>query len=316
MLDKPCKVMVTGASGFVGGYLLKYLQSQNDFTTVACVRRWPVKGPVMENSVLIGEVDGQTNWEEALAGVDVVIHVAARAHIVREDASDSLDLYRQVNVAGTLNLARQAAGAGVKRFIFISSIGVNGNGNSRPYLFSDPPNPCEPYALSKWEAEQGLWSVQKDSGIEVVIIRPPLVYGRGAPGNFGRLVGLIGKGVPLPLGAVRNRRTMIGVDNLVDLIVRCIEHPAAANQVLLAGDDEDLSTTDLLREVAIAMKKPLILVPLPQQILRFLFVVLGKRSMAQRLLGSLQVDISRTCELLDWRPPYSVKESLRRCFFD
>tara|TARA_Y100000758_G_scaffold276990_1_gene222126 strand:- start:2396 stop:3109 length:714 start_codon:yes stop_codon:yes gene_type:complete len=233
---------------------------------------------------------------------------------MKDEMADPLAEYRRVNVDGTLNLARQAAAAGVKRFVFISSIGVNGNVNTHPFTADDLPNPAEHYALSKWEAEQGLWQMQQETGMEVVIIRPPLVYGPGAPGNFGSLVRWVERGVPLPLGAVHNSRALVGIDNLVDLIVRCIDHPSAANQVFLAGDGEDLSTTGLLRGVAKAMGKRGILLPVPAGLLLFGATLLGRKAMAQRLLGSLQVDISKTCELLDWQPPYTVEEGLRRCF--
>jgi len=249
-----------------------------------------------------------------LSGVDVLIHAAARAHVVNDLEANPLVQYRRVNLEGTLNVARQAAAAGVRRFIFISSIGVNGNINTRPFQADDRPNPAEPYAQSKWEAERGLVHLAAETGLEVVIIRPPLVYGFGAPGNFGSLVHWIEKGVPLPLGAIRNKRSLVGIDNLVDLIIRCIDHPAAANQVFLAGDGEDLSTTELLRGVGEAMGKPARLIPVPAGMLQFGATLLGKKAMAQRLLGSLQVDISKTCELLDWKPPYTVQEGLRRCF--
>jgi len=217
-------------------------------------------------------------------------------------------------VEATLNLAQQAAIAGVKRFVFISSIGVNGNINVRPFSALDVPHPVEPYAQSKWEAEQGLWRIQQETGMELVVIRPPLVYGPGAPGNFGSLVRWVGKGIPLPLGAIHNRRSLVGIDNLVDLIVRCIDHPAAANQVFLAGDGRDLSTTELLRIVGDAMGRPARLIPLPAGVLKLSAALLGRKAMAQRLLGSLQVDISQTCETLDWQPPFTVEEGLRRCF--
>ncbi len=222
--------------------------------------------------------------------------------------------YQRVNVSGTLKLAQQAAHAGVRRFIFISSIGVNGNVSKRPFSADGHPHPAEAYAQSKWQAEQALWEIQKQTGMEVVIIRPPLVYGPDAPGNFGSLVRWVEKGVPLPLGAIHNKRSLVGIDNLVDLIIRCIDHPAAANQVFLAGDGEDLSTTELLRGVGKAMGKPARLIPVPAGLLQFGATLLGKKAMAQRLLGSLQVDISKTCELLDWKPPYTVEEGLRRCF--
>ncbi|MBF8669040.1 SDR family oxidoreductase [Pseudomonas putida] len=316
MLGKPCKVMVTGATGFVGAHLLKSLIALERFDAVPCVRRNMSGALGMDNAVLVGDINGTTDWKEALSNVDVVVHVAARAHVGKEPVADPLILYRQVNVEGTLNLARHAAKAGVQRFIFISSIGVNGNANTRPFTVNDGPDPRDPYAKSKWEAEQGLWEVQQKTGMEIVIIRPPLVYGPGAPGNFGRLVTWVERGIPLPLGAIHNRRTLVGIDNLVDLILHCTCHPAAANQVFLAGDAEDLSTTALLRQVAIAKGRSARLIPVPARLLELLLILLGKRAMAQRLLGSLQVDITRTCELLDWKPPYTVKEGLARCFID
>jgi len=202
----------------------------------------------------------------------------------------------------------------VKRFVFISSIGVNGNISTRPFRVGDQPNPAEPYAQSKWEAEQGLMKLAAETSMEVVIIRPPLVYGPDAPGNFGSLVRWIEKGVPLPLGAIHNKRSLVGIDNLVDLIIHCLDHPAAANQVFLAGDGEDISTPELLRGVGRAMGKPARLIPVPAGLLQFGATLLGRKAMAQRLLGSLQVDISKTRELLDWKPPYTVEEGLRRCF--
>lgn len=230
------------------------------------------------------------------------------------DAKGCAADYQRVNVSGTLKLAQQAARAGVRRFIFISSIGVNGNVSKRPFSADEHPHPAEAYAQSKWQAEQALWEIQKQTGMEVVIIRPPLVYGPDAPGNFGILVRWVEKGVPLPLGAIHNKRSLVGIDNLVDLIIRCLDHPAAANQVFLAGDGEDLSTTELLRGVGKAMGKPARLIPVPAGLLQLGATVLGNKAMAQRLLGSLQVDISKTCELLDWKPPYTVEEGLRRCF--
>lgn len=306
------KILLTGATGFVGSSLFRELASLPQVNLVAAVR--VLRGNPSSTFFEVGPIDKSTNYSPLINGVDVVVHTAARAHVMKEEADDPLSKYRLVNVDGTLNLARQAAVAGVKRFIFISSIGVNGNVSTRPFTASDQPNAVEPYALSKWEAEQGLWKIQQATEMEVVIIRPPLIYGTGAPGNFGRLVRWIEKGTPLPLGAIHNKRSLISIDNLVNLIVRCIDHPAAANQVFLAGDGEDLSTTELLHGVGKAMGKPVRLVPVPTGLLHLGATLLGKRAMAQRLLGSLQVDISKTCELLDWTPPYTVEEGLRRCF--
>lgn len=306
------QILLTGATGFVGGALLRYLSTAGA-CVVAAVRSSGTRR-FSERVFEVGDISADTQWGSALEGITVVVHTAARAHISQEVSSDPLTEYRGVNVEGTLNLARQAAIAGVKRFVFISSIGVNGNINVRPFTALDVPYPVEPYAQSKWEAEQGLWRIQQETGMDLVIIRPPLVYGPEAPGNFGSLVRWVGKGIPLPLGAIHNRRSLVCIDNLVDLIVRCIDHPAAANHVFLAGDGRDLSTTELLRLVGDAMGRPARLIPVPAGVLKLSAALLGRKAMAQRLLGSLQIDISQTCETLNWQPPFTVEEGLRRCF--
>lgn len=305
------KVLVTGAGGFIGRALCKAVLARAD-EVFGLVRSETPSIPGLQ--LIHTPLEDTAQLASSLNGVDCVVHLAGRAHKLADNVADPLAEFRAVNCNATLGLARQAVAAGVKRFIFISSIGVNGNNNVRPFIASDQPKPAEPYALSKWEAEQGLWPIQQETGMELVIIRPPLVYGPCAPGNFGSLVRWIEKGVPLPLGAIHNKRSLVGIDNLVDLIIRCIDHPAAANQVFLAGDGEELSTTELLRGVGKAMGKPARLVPVPAGLLQFGATLLGKKAMAQRLFGSLQVDISKTCELLDWKPPYTVEEGLRRCF--
>ncbi|XOB99852.1 UDP-glucose 4-epimerase family protein [Pseudomonadota bacterium DY0742] len=315
MALEPRRILVTGATGFVGHALMLAL-AQRFISTVGTVRRsasTEFDGPNIE---CIGELNAATDWSSVLVGVKVVIHTAARPHIMNDQVPDPLTEYRRINVNGTLALARQAAEAGVRRFIFISSIKVNGEGAplGLPYRANDVPDPQDFYGISKLEAEQGLMKVAADIGMEVVIVRPPLVYGPGVKGNFASMAKLMEKGLPLPLGAVYNKRSLVGIDNLVDLIIRCIEHPAAANQVFLAGDGEDLSTTELLRGMANAMGKPARLIPVPAGLLQLAATLLGKKAMAQRLLGSLQVDISKTCEVLDWKPPYTVEEGLRRCF--
>ncbi|RRV21160.1 SDR family oxidoreductase [Pseudomonas sp. s199] len=306
------KICLTGSSGFVGSRLLYELKQVTTFQVAGLCRRLP-HGRDCSGLHAMGDLQ-EADLSTPLSGVDVLIHAAARAHIMKDEVADPLAEYRRVNVEGTLNLACQAVAAGVKRFVFISSIGVNGNISTRPFRVDDQPNPAEPYAQSKWEAEQGLMKLAAETSMEVVIIRPPLVYGPDAPGNFGSLVRWIEKGVPLPLGAIHNKRSLVGIDNLVDLIIHCLDHPAAANQVFLAGDGEDISTAELLRGVGRAMGKPARLIPVPAGLLQFGATLLGRKAMAQRLLGSLQVDISKTRELLDWKPPYTVEEGLRRCF--
>ena len=257
-----------------------------------------------------------SSWGSALISQDVIIHTAARAHIMKDSVADPLTEYRKVNVDGTLNLARQSAIAGVKRFIFVSSIKVNGEQTApgQPFQPNDEAKPIDPYGISKWEAERGLQKIAKETGMEVVIIRPPLVYGPGVKGNFANLIKLVRKGLPLPLGAIHNRRSMIALDNLVDLIITCIDHPNAASQVFLASDGQDLSTTQLLQGLAQAMGNPSRLLLMPGALLSLAASVLGKKAVADRLLSSLQVDISKTRDLLSWTPPISVDEGLRRCF--
>jgi len=310
-----CKVLLTGVTGFVGGGVLRRLVADERYFASAAVRQHPALSLGSQvNAFAVGDLTASTDWSAALVAADVVIHAAARAHIMSDESIDPLVEYRSVNVDGTMALARQAVAAGVKRFIFISSIGVNGNINTAPFKENNAPAPAEPYAQSKYEAEIALLQLASETGLEVVIIRPPLVYGANAPGNFGGLVKAISKGLPLPLGAVHNKRSLVALDNLVDLIITCIDHSAAANQIFLAGDGEDISTTQLLRGVARAMGKPSRLVPIPASWLMMAATMLGKKAVAQRLLGSLQVDISKAQQLLGWTPPLSVAEGLRRCF--
>lgn len=307
-------VLLTGATGFVGRRIANVLGNKAGVYLTCVVRQPP--GEPLGHEIRTKSLEPGVDWSDAVTGQEVIIHAAARAHILRDKSSDPLAEFRKTNVEGTLNLARQAAEAGVRRFIFISSIGVNGSVSRKPFTESDTASPSDFYAQSKWEAEQGLWSIHKETGLEVVIIRPPLVYGPGAPGNFGTLVKWVQRGIPLPLGAIRNDRTFVALDNLVDLIITCVEHPAAANQIFLAGDGEDLSTTELLQGMAKAMHKTARLVPLPAGLLMFGATLLGKKAMAQRLLGSLQVDISKARNLLGWQPPLSVEDGLKRCFPD
>jgi nucleoside-diphosphate-sugar epimerase len=305
-------LLLTGGTGFIGQALIERLLSDGCYQPAVAIRRRVVDFPSGVLSVQVGDLSLNTDWSVALAGARVVIHAAARAHVLSETADDPLAEFRQVNVSGTLALAQQAVQAGVKRFIFISSIGVNGNQSSRPFTVDDMPNPIEPYAVSKYEAELGLRQLAAETGMEVVIIRPPLVYGPNAPGNFGRLIKTVNKGLPLPLGAIQNRRSLVALDNLVDLIVTCIDHPAAANQTLLVSDGEDLSTTELLRRMGTALGKPARLLPVPSWLLETGAALLGKQALSQRLCGSLQVDIGKTRELLNWTPPVSVDEALRK----
>jgi nucleoside-diphosphate-sugar epimerase len=308
-------VLVTGTTGFVGGALMERLAMEKQILAIAGLRDSARYIYSCEQRIL-GDLSLGRSGLQLFYGVDVIIHCAARAHIMKDEVADPLAEYRKVNVDGTLNLARQAASAGVRRFIFISSIKVNGESTSsgKPFLASDVPAPQDAYGLSKLEAEQGLLALAGETGMQVVIIRPPLVYGPGVKGNFASMIKLVDRRLPLPLGAIHNLRSLVGIDNLVDLIIRCIDHPEAANRVFLAGDGEDVSTTELLRAVGKAMGRPARLIPLPAAVLRCGAALLGRQQMAQRLLGSLQVDISQTCDVLDWKPPFTLEKGLQRCF--
>ncbi|MCQ4280802.1 SDR family oxidoreductase [Pseudomonas stutzeri] len=309
------RVLVTGASGFLGSALVPVLKQQGH-EVVATTRR-AVSAPVQAVEYrVVGDLNGASEWDSPLQNIDVVVHTAARVHVMDEYSRDPLSAFRQVNVFATLGLARQAAQAGVRRFVFISSIKVSGEQTrpGTPFRADDIPGPIDPYGISKLEAEVGLLALAARTGMEVVIVRPPLIYGPGVKGNFASMIKLVEKGLPLPLGAIHNKRSLVGIGNLVDLITRCLNHPAAANQMFLVSDGQDLSTTELLKGVAEAMGKPARLVPVPAGMLQLGATLLGKKAMAQRLLGSLQVDISKTREMLDWTPPYPVDEGLKYCF--
>ncbi|WP_371915447.1 UDP-glucose 4-epimerase family protein [Pseudomonas sp. CC6-YY-74] len=303
---------MTGATGFVGSNVLVRLGRMSHLCSLGAYR--VDQTFAFQPCVVVGDINSSTDWRLAVRGQNVVIHSAARVHMMSDDSSDPLVEFRQVNVEGTLNLARQAAAAGVRRFIFISSIKVNGEGTpvGAPYLADAQPAPVDPYGISKMEAEQGLRALAVETAMEVVIIRPTLVYGPGVKANFLSMMRWLNKGVPLPFGAIHNRRSLVALDNLVDLIVTCIDHPAAANQTFLVSDGEDLSTTELLRKMGLALGKPARLLPVPSRMLEVGAAVLGKKALSQRLCGSLQVDISKTRELLNWTPPVCVDEALRK----
>jgi len=307
-------VLVTGATGFIGSALVSILSGKEGFESFAAVRSQQSGLPATIQTIQVGDLNADTNWELALKNIQVVVHAAARVHVMKDAKTDPLGEYRKTNVAGTLNLARQAIESGVKRFIFISSIKVNGEATEQgnPYTASDEPQPKDPYGISKLEAEQGLFELARGSSMGVVIIRPPLVYGPGVKANFHSMMRWLDRGIPLPLGAIRNKRSLVALDNLVDLIVTCIDHPAAANQVFLAGDGEDLSTTELLERLSMALGRPARLIPIPARIIEIGAALLGKGDIAQRICGSLQIDISRTRDLLDWQPPVTVDEALHK----
>ncbi len=299
------QVLITGASGFVGSALVSELSGAGH-TVIPAVRR----ATGLPNEVLVGEIGPATEWGRALAGSAAVVHLAARVHVMRDDASDPLAEFRRVNTEGTLNLARQAAQAGVKRFVFISTIKVNGEGRDTPYRETDAPAPEDAYAMSKWEAEQGLHTVAQETGLEVVILRPPLVYGPGVKANFQRLIQTVARGWPLPLGAIRNRRSLLYLGNFVDAIRLCIEHPAAAGQTFLLDDGEPVSTPELISRVADALGRPARLLAVPVGALEMAGFLLGKHAAVTRLTRSLYVDSSAIRARLGWRPPHTLQQGL------
>lgn len=306
-------IFVTGGTGFVGSALLKRLL-KDGFEARACARRslpTELKGAQYHP---IRDMTASTDWNAALMEVQAVVHCAARVHVMQDNATDPLQAYREVNVKGTLKLANQAAQAGVSRFVFVSSIKVNGEATQpgRPFSADDLPSPLDPYGLSKLEAELGLRAIEAQTGMEVVIVRPSLVYGPGVKANFAAMMRWVARGMPSPLGAIQNARSMVALDNLVDMLVTCIKHPAAAGQIFLVSDGEDVSTPDLLRRTAKAMGKKAILLPVPAPVLEWGATVLGKRAVAQRLCGSLQVDMTKTRQLLGWSPPLTLDQGLKQ----
>jgi UDP-glucose 4-epimerase len=314
----PLFVLITGATGFVGSYLADYLHAQFPGMELRlAVRHQPdhLEIPVVLPAgaiEVVGDINPHTHWVDALAGVDVVIHLAARVHVMNDLAPDPLIEYRNANTLATIHLAQEAAKAGVKRFIYLSSIKVNGEETDlgKPYSEDSVPAPIDPYGISKWEAELGLEEVCLQTGMEFVVIRPPLIYGPGVKANFRKLMGLVAKGMPLPLGAVHNQRSMLALGNLASFISEAITNPLAANQRFLLSDGEDVSSSQLLRLLAKGMGKKIFLLPIPTFILRVVAQVLGASAAADRLLGSLQIDSSKARQLLNWQPPFSVEEGI------
>lgn len=305
-------ILITGANGFIGSALVLKLAQAEGGVVRAAVRKSTgnVSGRVEVFEKLA--LEEETDWTRALDDIAVVIHCAARVHLLKDHSNNPLADFRKTNTTATLNLARQAAAAGVKRFIFLSTLGVNGAETfDTPFAADDTPRPHSPYAQSKLEAETGLRQIATASTMSVVIIRPPLVYGPDAPGNFGSLLRIVQRQIPLPLGNVKNKRSFVYLDNLVDLICCCITHPRAVNQVFLVSDDEDLSTTELLKKMGRIFNRPARLLPVPMVFLKAAAKLVGKAKVAQQLLGSLQVDIQKTKSFLGWKPPVSLDEGLR-----
>jgi nucleoside-diphosphate-sugar epimerase len=305
------KVLVTGANGFVGQHLVKELKQHS--IQLACVGR-QVSNHDADELYVVTDFNDSSAWQEPLAACDVVIHLAARVHVMKEKTQNPLVEFRKVNVNGTLTLAKEAAKAGVKRFIYISSVKVNGESTEldAPFKETDKTNPKGAYGLSKLEAEQGLLKLAQETGMEVVIIRPPLVYGTGVKANFLNMMRAVNMELPLPLGEIRNMRSLVYVENLVSFIHCCIKHSAAANQVFFVSDGLDLSTTELLKATANALGVKARLIPVPQKLIEISARMLGKHQLASRLCGNLQVDITKARKLLGWVPPYTLEQGLKK----
>jgi len=301
-------ILVTGANGLVGRALVAELVARK-LEVCGALRRPHEMLPCCKHMV-VGELNGQTDWHGALAGATQIVHLAARAHVTDETTNASLDTFSDINTAGTLNLARQSAQAGVRRFVFVSTVKVNGEGKETPYSEADEPCPEDAYAMSKWEAEKGLRAIATETGMELVVLRPPLVYGPGVGANFLRLMQLIDLGLPLPLGGMNNCRSLIYIGNLVDAIATCLTQPEAANKMYLLADAEDVSTMGLIERLSEALGKRTKLFHMPRSLLKLAGIVLNKQRAMDRLLYSLTVDSSAICQELNWVPPFSMKFGL------
>ena len=308
------RYLVTGATGFVGAEIVRQIHARNEIEVVAGVRHSRLKVALPDGTAILelGDVSDDSTTLPDLSGFDAIIHCAGRAHVMRETVSDALLAFRKVNVIGTKRLAAKAAAEGVRRFVFLSSVKVNGEATQpgRPFTELDPPDPRDPYGVSKLEAEEALSETAKSTGIEVCVIRPPLVYGPGVKANFLRLFQEVSKGLPLPLGDIENRRSLIFAGNLADFVIETAAHPNAAGETFLVSDGDDTSTTELVQMIGHALGRVPMLVTLPRWVVRMGAGVLGKRDMAQRLYGSLQVDTSKARNLLEWSPPFSMHEGL------
>lgn len=306
------RVLITGATGFLGGALTERLIAEKRPLRVA-MRRPQIQCSSDLDVVLVPDLEPDTDWGKAVEDIAVVVHCAARVHIMRDKALDPLAEFRRINVLGTLKLARQSAEAGVKRFVLVSSIGVNGTETfAQAFRADDPVSPQSPYTVSKWEAEQELMKLSSETGMEVVVIRPPLIYGPGAPGNFSQLLRAVNLYCPLPFGRLHNVRSFVALENVVDLIAKCIDHPKAASQVFLVSDGEDLSTADFIRRIAKAQGKFPVLIPMPETLLWKLAKVLRKEQQLRKITCSLQVNIDKTISVLSWYPVISVDDALAK----
>jgi nucleoside-diphosphate-sugar epimerase len=311
-VPKRQRILVTGATGFVGRALVLRLLAEG-CAVRAAVRRPDFPLPAGVEAVSVPDIGPATDWSAALRHVDAIVHLAARAHVLGAFSREAFEAYREMNTLATLRLAEIAAASGVLRFVFMSSARVHGACTTgTPFTETSPLAADDPYGRSKAEAELGLVERARGTALETVILRPPLVYGVGARGNFARLLELVARGVPLPLGAVHNRRSLIGLDNLVDAIVRCLDHPAAAGESFLVSDGEDLSTTELVRRIAVALGRPARLFAVPSSMLRLGGALMGRGEDVARLLDDFVVDASRIAQILGWTPPVPLDLGLAR----
>jgi UDP-glucose 4-epimerase len=314
-MKKPQKVLVTGPTGFIGRKLCADLRRRG-YKVMAALHRQPDDGMqrgLTDESVVVGNIEAATDWSRALEGVDSIAHLAARVHVMREHVTDPLAAYRAVNTFGTAHLARSAAAAGVRRLVFVSSIKVNGETTTvKPFTAHDQPGPMDAYATSKWEAEKALQQIGRETGLEVVIVRPPLVYGPGVKGNYLRLLRMVKRGIPMPFGSCNNKRSFVYLDNIVDLLVLCLTHAQASGHTFLVSDDEDLSTAELVTLLARTMETKPRLISMPPAWLEAAAKLVGKPGIYERLCGSLQLDIRHTCQHLQWAPPVSAEEGIAR----
>lgn len=305
------RVLVTGASGLVGRAVTARLQQDRIMARIALREPTPSLSATQMETAIVGEVNGLTHWSAAMEEVTDVIHLVARTHVMNESNGGNLAAYRSVNVEGTRRLAESAASAGVRRLIFVSSIKVNGeNTFQNPFTANDIPDPLDAYGISKWEAEQVLSDIAANTTLEKVVIRPPLIYGPNVKANFARLIRWVQRGYPLPFGAIDNRRSLVALPNLVDLIIRCLKAPHAANQTFMVSDGQDVSTPELVRQLASALERPARLLSVPPRLLYMGARLAGWDAEIARLTGSLQVDMRHTCETLDWKPPVSMEEGI------
>ena len=309
------KILITGASGFIGKSICKALVNL-DYSICGAVRNLSLVSNINDNVkfISIGDISQSPDWKNILPGYECVIHCAAKAHLSNDRKKNTLEDYQLINVESTKKLALECAKAGVRRIIFLSSIGVLGlnTNNRKPFKFSDVPNPIENYAISKLEAEKALFNISKKTGLEVVVLRLPLVYGPSCPGNINRLIKIIRLRLPLPFSLIKNKRSFLGIDNLVSVIMKCIHNSGAKNKIFLVSDDQDISTIDLLKYISSSMRYPLTLFPMPIFLLKVFAVIFGRGREIEKLIGSLQINCDQTKEVLNWQAPLNVEEGIRR----